>query len=301
MHTLERKLVDKITNHHDTAAVYRIEPRPLSEVEDAAISLAQRVAGNYDEGRPHIKRGKDRSEIALADGVRARAYHASGAIAVSAGFAPMQHLLGDKIDKAAMTEASLANVRRLGLERIGTSAESLRFERLWQIKASGMNRDRERGREVVCRTVGAFRRHVHDLPVWGRASVVIGLAGGERVSGIGIDWRPIASEAVDHAKIIDPERAARAVLAELAGRLPGGEFTGKDFDVALFSLGYLSMPKRRAQGMLTPVYVAMLTRRAWTTMNHVIAVTATEKIYESVARLVAVPPRETIRGKRAVA
>jgi len=98
-----------------------------------------------------------------------------------------------------------------------------------------------------------------------------------------------------------PAATPRVGSNDLAGRLPGGEFTGKDFDVALFSLGYLSMPKRRAQGMLTPVYVAMLTRRAWTTMNHVIAITATEKIYESVARLVAVPPRETIRGKRAVA
>src|SRR5262249_36631214 len=144
-------------------------------------------------------------------------------------------------------------------------------------------------------------RHVHDLPVWGRASVVLELAGGDRVSGVGVDWRPIAAEPVDRAKIIDPERAARAVLADLAGRLPGGEFTDKDFGVGLFSLGYLSLPKRRAQGMLTPVYVALLERRGWTTMNHVVAVAATEKVYESVARIVAMPPREAIRGKHEAA
>jgi hypothetical protein len=121
------------------------------------------------------------------------------------------------------------------------------------------------------------------------------------VSGVGVDWRPVAPEPVDRAKIIDPERAARAILADLAGRLPGGEFTDKDFDVALFSLGYLSLPKRRAQGMLAPVYVALLERRGWSMINHVVAVPATEKIYESVARIVAMPPRETIRGKREAA
>jgi len=301
MNGLQRKLVDKVSHYHDTAPVFRIEPRPLPEVEGTATSLAQRVAGNYDERPPHTVRGKDRSEIALANGVRACAYHASGAIAVNAGFAPMQHLVGEKIDKDAMSEASVATVKHLGLDRIGASGERLAFERLWQIKAAGMNRERERGREVVCRTVGAFRRHVHDLPVWGRASVVVELAGGDRVSGVGVDWRPIAAEAVDRAKIIDPEHAARAVLADLAGRLPGGEFTDKDFGVALFSLGYLSLPKRRAQGMLTPVYVALLERRSWTTMNHVVAVAATEKLYESVARIVAMPPREAIRSKREAA
>ena len=298
MHALERKLIDKVTHYHDTAPVFRIEPRPLAEMEVAAVSLAQQVAGHDDTGRSHVVRGKQRSDIALAHGVRARVYHASGAIVVNAGLAPMDHILGEKIDKTLMTEASNSAVKRLGLDRAGAAGERLAFERLWQIKAAGINRERERGREVVCRTVGAFRRYVNDLPVWGRASVVVELAAGGKVSAAGVDWRPIAPEPLDRAKVLDPERGARAILADIAGRLPGGEFTDKDFDVALFSLGYLSLPKRRAQGVLAPVYVAILERRGWTTMNHVVAVPATEKVYESIARIVAMPPRETLRGKR---
>ena len=47
--------------------------------------------------------------------------------------------------KKALTEASVATVRRLGLDSLGHSGENLTFERLWQIKAAGMNRDRVRG------------------------------------------------------------------------------------------------------------------------------------------------------------
>jgi len=78
MNMLERKLVDKVTHYHDTAPVFRIEPRALADMEAAAESLAKHVAGHDSVARSHVTRGKERTDIALANGVRARAYHASG-------------------------------------------------------------------------------------------------------------------------------------------------------------------------------------------------------------------------------
>jgi hypothetical protein len=200
MNALERKLIDKLGRYQDTAPVYRIEPRPLDELEKSAAQLASRVAGQDEDGRARISRGKGRSELLLSGGLRARTYHASGAMAINAGLAPMTHLLGERVDKGALTEAVVATAKRLGLDRLGSSGEKLTFERLWQIKATGINRERVRGREVVCRAIGAFRRYVGDLPVYGRASVVVELAGDERIGGVGVDWRPIATEVVDRAK-----------------------------------------------------------------------------------------------------
>lgn len=296
MKGLEQKLASTVAHYRDEAHVFRIDPHPLDELERMAHELASHAAG-HEHGKASFLRGKSHTRLALAHGVRARAYHASGALAVHCGLAPMEHLIGEKADERAFTEAALSTAKRLGLDRQTSSFERLAFERLWQIKANGITRDRVRGTPVVCRVVGAFRRYVDDLPVWGRASAVVELARENRVGGVGIDWRPIASEPIDRARVIDPERAARAVLADLAGRLPGSEIADEDFEVVMFSLGYLSLPKRRAQGVLAPVYVAMLKRRGWTTMNHVIVVNGAEKMYESVARLTAAPPRDAVRKR----
>ena len=177
-----------------------------------------------------------------------------------------------------MTEAAAATAKRLGLDRLGSSGEKLSFERLWQIKAAGINRERVRGREVVCRAIGAFRRYVGDLPVYGRASVVVELAGDEKIGGVGVDWRPIATEGPRSRQGARSRTRRRARSSPTsADALPGGEVSDKDFDVTMFSLGYISLPKRRAQGVFAPVYVAMLERRGWTTMNHVIVVNGSER------------------------
>ncbi len=108
MNALERKLIDKLARYQDTAPVYRIEPRPLDELEKAAAQLANRVAGRDEGSRSRTSRGKGLSDLRLSGGFRARVYHASEAMAVHAGLAPMAHLLGDNVDKGALTEAAVA-------------------------------------------------------------------------------------------------------------------------------------------------------------------------------------------------
>jgi len=297
MSALLQKLVEKTCHHRDVVPVFRIEPRPLGELETAALRLAAAVAGREADAKSQIERRRERSDILLQDAVRARVWHASGALAVSAGLAPMEHLIGDKADREALTQAAAEAGKRVGLDRFVGAGEQLAFERLWQIKAAGISGEGVRGREVVCRAVGAFRRYLHDLPVWGRASAVVELAGDGRIAGVGVDWRTVAAEPVDRAKVLAPEAAARAVLNDLESRLPGGEFGDDDFDVAMFGLGYLSLPKRRAQSVFAPVYVAMLERRGWTTTNYVIAVPGSEKVYESVCRPNRLPPRDAVKAQ----
>src|SRR6185369_8897314 len=142
MNALEKKLIDKLSHYHDAVPVFRIEPPSLDALEAAAARLANRVAGHKDDSRSRIVRGKGRSDVLLGNGFRARAYHPSGVIAINAGFAPMEHLIGEKADKNALTEAASAAAKRLGIDRLGTSGEKLAFERLWQIKAAGINHDR---------------------------------------------------------------------------------------------------------------------------------------------------------------
>ena len=297
MSALLKKLIDKTCHYRDVVPVFRVEPCALDELEASALRLAASVAGCEGDAKSRIERRNGRSDILLQDAVRARVYHASGAFAVKTGLAPMEHLIGEKADKEALTQSVATAAKRLGLDRFVAHGEQLVFERVWQIKASGISGEGVRGREVVCRAVGAFRRYLHDLPVWGRASAVVEIAGGDRIGGVGVDWRTVAAEPIDRAKVLAPEMAARAVLNDLHSRLPGGEFSDDDFDVGMFSLGYLSLPKRRAQSVFAPVYVAMLERRGWTSTNYLIVVHGSEKVYESVCRPNTLPPRDAVKSQ----
>jgi hypothetical protein len=295
MATLLNKLVGKTRCYRDVAPVFRIEHRSLDEMEVNAVRLAGDVVGDAGDGKSQVVRKQARSDILLSEGVRARVFHASGAVSVTTGLAPMEQLIGEHADREAMTGSTVEAAKRLRLDRMVGAGEQLLFERLWQIKAAGMNAEGVRGREIVCRAVGAFRRYLHELPVLGRASVFVEVAGNDSIGGVGIDWRPIAPEPFDRVKVIDPERAARAVLGDLNGRLPGGEFTDEDFEVGMFSLGYVSMPKRREQSVFAPVYVAMLERRGWGSTNYVIVVNGSEIAYESLCRTPTLPPRDAVK------
>jgi hypothetical protein len=298
MAALLDKLVAKVCDHRDSVPVFRIQQRSLDEMEGFAIRLAGSLAGeDAGDAKSHVARGQSRSNILLAEGVRASVFHASGAIVAKAALAPMEHLIGDRSDKAALTQSVVAAAKRLGLDRVVGAGEQLLFERLWQIKAAGMDGSGVRSPEVVCRAVGAFRRYLHDLPVWGRASAFVELAGENRIGAVGLDWRPIVAEPFDRVKVIAPEQAARAVLGDLNGRLPGGSFGEEDFDVGLFSLGYLSMPKRHEQSVFAPVYVAQLERRGWSSTNYIIIVGGSETAYESYCRKTSSPPRDAAKPK----
>ena len=114
MNALERKLINKLSNYHEAAPVYRIEQHSLDEMETAAARLGNRVAGHKEDSKSRVVRGKGRSDLLLGDGFRARAYHPSGAIAIKAGLPPMEHLIGETADKKVLTEASVATAKRLG-------------------------------------------------------------------------------------------------------------------------------------------------------------------------------------------
>lgn len=63
----------------------------------------------------------------------------------------------------------------------------------------------------------------------------------------------------------------------------------------MFSLGYLSLPKRSEQSVFQPVYVAQLKRRGWASTNYIIVVGSSEAVYESYCRKTPSPPRDAIK------
>ena len=68
---------------------------------------------------------------------------------------------------------------------------------------------------MINRLIYAYRRFVHELPVWGSASIFIKIAAENRTDAFGIDWRQVHDAALTTARVISPEDAAGRALEEL--------------------------------------------------------------------------------------
>jgi hypothetical protein len=297
---LKKVLVEKMENYRERVPVYRIEHKSFEFHEKRAMDLARRFLAVHGlkQERVSAKRSTDRITLQLPENARLNVYPVSGAVTAESGWNPMQRLVSTdakNVDKELLTKKVHEAVERLGLYRFSSGKDELRFERLWQLKASGITDKGEQGDVVVSRVVGAFRRYITDIPVWGRASVFTKLAQKGQLDAFGVDWRPVNEDPLAWADVIDPEDGAKRVLEELQTTLPGGSFTVEDFEPELFSMGYLSLPKRRAQTVMQPVWVAMLRARGWTSMSHLIVVPALTTPYESICRPIQLPPLEKVK------
>ncbi|WP_124449770.1 hypothetical protein [Paucibacter sp. KBW04] len=243
---------------------------------------------SFDRGE--WTRYEDHTLVRLPQGAQALMYHASGAFKLSSGRAPMEALFKEMEPAAKLTERAEALVKSLGVQDSLGRGESLSFERLWQTKAAAQDREGKAVEPVLCRAIGAFRHHVEGIPVLGPASLAVQMAAGGALDSLSVLMRGPAPEAMESAKVVHPERAARALVQQLAGQLdlaastaaytrkPTNEIKIECPGGMLF--GYLSLPKRKAQRLLAPVYIAMFQ------LDHgqekqamVLAVSATEKSY----------------------
>ena len=96
---------------------------------------------------------------------------------------------------------------------------------------------------MINRLIYAYRRFVHELPVWGSASIFIKIAAENRTDAFGIDWRQVHDAALTTARVISPEDAAGRALEELQNTNPERTFTPEDFTPEFFALYVFHMLK----------------------------------------------------------
>ncbi|SRR6266480_2827507 len=280
---LIKKMADSVKNVPTRADVFAVRRYSLDDMERRAKQLLAKTAEacNLSLDRGDWVAQQDRTLIHLPSGARAVVYHASGAIRLVTGLGPMESLFKKTEDRKTLTKLVERIFGQLKIDEGLNPNESLQFERLWQIKASATNPKGKTVQPVLCRIIGAYRHFVGKYPVLGAASVAVKLAGGGNLDSLTVEMRETTGEAVDQAKILHPDQAARQIISQLSGlmsssRSPAGEFAVPQF----FRFGYLSLPKRKAQRLLAPVYVAAIQiKGAEERQAYLFAVPATEKTY----------------------
>jgi len=256
-----------------------------SSVDDLQRRLRKLLKTSGDACERDFDRGEwtkyeDRTLVRLPQGATAVVYHASGAVKLATGLASMDLLFKEQESKSALTARVTDACRTLGFHDNLTRGEALAFERLWQIKAGAADRSGKTVEPVLCRAVGAFRHSIDGIAVLGPASVAVQVAAGGALDTVSMLMRSPATEVFEKAKVLPAERALRHIGQQLTARFGQAKGEVKLESREGLRFGYLSLPKRKTQRLLAPVFMAAidvtheLERQAF-----VVAVPATEKGY----------------------
>ena len=279
---LKQELLEILQNSQESMPVYSIKKLSYTEMIHYSRYYASRFMGRDSDAPfrcPH--REDDLTLIKLSLDTKMRIYHNSNTVIIRRRMDPLENLIGEKSDIKQLSEIAIDEINKLELEKKKLPFEHVEFERLWQIKASSMTIEKTKEPILLCRIIGAFRRHINKIPVYGAASIFIKIAGGRQIESIGIDWRQINEKPINRVKIIDPDIAAEKVLKNLNFN-SNMVVTPEDYKPVFFALGYYSMPKRQQQNYMQPVYVAMFESLA-STLNMEIVIPATTHTYEPVS------------------
>ena len=266
----------------DTIEVFEL--RRLS-IDDLKRRLRRLLKGGGNACDRQFDHGEwtthdDRTFVRLPDGASGVVYHASGAMKLHTGLAPMAHLFAEPEARGAHVKRGEAYLDSLDVRALLGHGETLSFERLWQIKARAFDLDGRGLEPVLCRAVAAFRQHVRGVPVLGAASVAVQMAGEGRLDTVSTHLRGSVGGTLDKAKVLSPERGARALAQQLATLMHGGGDVAQIESRDGMRFGYLSMGKRKLQRLLAPVYMASVeVARERVRQACVLVVSATERNY----------------------
>lgn len=271
-------------------ALKRLSLDDMRKRTKSLLSQVTRATGLQLDRNDWVVR-EDRTLIHLPNGGRAVTYHASGAMTVKSGLAPMESLFEKVEDREALTALVEETADLLDLARWAGPQESLKFEKLWQIKAAAADRQGNTTKPVLCRAIGAYRHFVNEIPVWGPASAVVQLAGGGTFDSVSVQIRPTAGETLDVVEVLSPEQPAGRVVSQLNSLFGKSKLCAADVMVPIsFRFGYFSFSKRQAQPVLAPVYVAAVHLEGEETANYLVVVSASEKEYLPLGLMGSPPP-----------
>jgi hypothetical protein len=280
-------LVKRAEGHRDRVPVFQIlQPSPEESIARAQ-NLAAAVWPQFGDCSFRV----DVIETALArvrlphDG-RVDVFHRSGSIA--ALMQPPASRTPFAVDERRADRAPLVRRAQEAAATIGKAQvvanDDMRQESTWERKGRGVTLRGESTPVALFEILVAFRRYLHGLPVLGRASLHVGLAG-SHVTRWGIDWRRVQPDPVAHTPVVDPQEAAKRVVDDLWWRRPEKPFTLDDLEPKSLRLGYLSMSRRREQYVMQPAWVAVLASRSrQTSIGHVVAVPASPRAFEPMDR-----------------
>jgi hypothetical protein len=270
------------------AEVFGVRRFSLGDLERRAKRFLTSINEAYnlslDKGDWTQKR--EQTLIRLPRGARALLYHASGAMKFVSGLAPMERLFPATATQDTLMQAVESASTRLKIEGwVSGVGQTLKFERLWKIKAAGGDRNGKVIEPVICRAIGAYRQFIGEVPVLGPASVAVKIAGDGSVDSVDLQLRETTPEVIDRSAVLPAADAARQVVLQLSSLMGKGKVAYTEYAVPeSMRFGYINLGKRSFQAVLAPVYLATISIAGEEAQGYVLVTSATEKPYLALSR-----------------
>jgi hypothetical protein len=279
---LAEELSSMIDGAPEAVDVVQLAQPEIRAVHSRLENLLRRTAevARVEHEPPKVDTQRVRTVMSIPNRLHATAFHASGAMSVTLPLTPFDALFATDPGDDELVSRSQRTAEELGIHELVPSDDSLTFERLWRIKAAGGDQAGKITEPILCRAIGAFRHHVRELPVYGRASCTVELAAEGQLASATVSLRRIAGDdggkTVAKAKVRTPEAAAHDVAARVVTAFgERNEVDGTRLSAEWFRFGYLSYGRRRSQALLAPFYIASVAiEHEYESTAHVIAVSA---------------------------
>lgn len=260
--------------------VYSIRELSDTEKEERAKYYASKFMGGKSIQSFSSHRDDDSTLVSLPWNTTMEIFHNSDTVIIEKKLNPFEYTIKKNLELENLIEIAVNVMKKLELDKYRLAFEHAELEKLWEIKASGITIENKKLPVILCRIVGAFRRYINEIPVYGGASIYIKIAEDDLVESIGIEWRQINEKPNAEAKVIRPEDAAEKILKELGPSFPHSTVTTQDYEPEIFALGYYSRPKNQHQNYMQPVYIAILKSLGLSKWNQKIIIPATNPVYE---------------------
>lgn len=287
------KLIGKTSDIPSQADVIELKQLSLDDMHRRSRKLLSVIGHscgcNYERGDWSVQ--QDSTLIRLPQGARAMIYHASGAMRLDTGMAPMERLFAKMEEKTGLTKLVERTARTLNIQQWVAETEQLKFERLWQIKAAAADKSGKMLEPVLCRAIGAYRHYVNELPVLGAASVAVKVAAEGQLDSLSVLARQTSGRTLDRIKTISAEQALEKVYQQLGrlmgkGKIPLAEIAHPQS----IQFGYLSLSKRKSQRLLEPAYMVMVSIEGQQeAQGYMFAIPGSDSPYMPLARVGAEP------------
>jgi hypothetical protein len=299
----EKQFVERMcsdaANAPDSVEIFAVRQFSIDENTRRAKRLIGATAEmcSVSMDRADWQQQADRTVARLPHGGRAVVYHASGALKLVTGLAPMESLFEKVEPRERLQKMVAAAVEQLRIKDWVGQRESLAFERLWQIKAAAADRKQSAIEPVLCRVVGAYRQSVGKLPVFGAASVAIKLAAGGALDAVAMQLLEPSGDPLESAALIGPDQAAKQIYLQLASLMGRSKVPVDELKASTqpLQLGYIHLGKRKSQRVLAPHYIASIEIDGEEAQAYQFIVPATEKTFQPLCFAGQQPPPAQLR------
>ena len=234
--------------------IYRLKFPDVDDLRKEAYRQASSLFAGCQIGDPRPEPVKHETRLVLQhpDGLRIRAYYASGYVE----YRNLARTYAGHTDVTTLKQADSLVAGFAGKHALWPidcdrqlQPDALRF-----VRSRGASREGKQTDATVNNAIVVYKRTTDGIQWIGPGSRITAMIEGRDVVGFNRHWRQVIPGATRKVTLLSVEKALESMVEDLSSRLGGNTIEAGDIVLERAEFGYYAAGKRRLQRFLQPVY-----------------------------------------------